>query len=368
MRRPRRREILRGQRHHRDRRVDLAASVLDGGSSVVRAVARGDPHRRLTGKLRRMPTTHTLAPDRRTLHGHFSRDLAPVLTIDPGDTVVFRTLDVGWGLEPFIADPGGERQEFPDRVSPQDDGHALVGPVAIRGARPGMTLEVRIGPTVPGAYGACFAGGRSTPVNDRLGVTSERVIHVYDLDAEAMTGRNQLGHVVALRPFMGILGVAPDDPGVLSTIPPRRWGGNIDCRELVEGSTLFLPIAVDGALFSTGDGHAAQGDGEVSGTAIECPMERVELTFALRDDLPLTTPLAATPAGWITMGFDEDLDEATLIALEAMVAVVAEREGVSRADALALCSVAVDLRVTQIVNQVRGVHAVLAPDALRRAS
>jgi acetamidase/formamidase len=140
-------------------------------------------------------------------------------------------------------------------------------------------------------------------------------------------------------------------------------GGNIDCCELVAGSTLYLPVAVDGALFSTGDGHVAQGDGKVSGTAIECPMERVELTFALRDDMPLRTPLAQTPAGWVAMGFDEDLDEAMLIALEAMVDLVAARDGVGRSDALALCSVAVDLRVTQVVNQVCGVHAVLAPDA-----
>jgi acetamidase/formamidase len=118
-----------------------------------------------------MPTTHTLEPERRTLHGHFSRDLAPVLTIDPRDTVVFRTLDVGWGLAPFTPEPG-ERRTFPGRVSPQDDGHALVGPVAIRGARPGMTLEVRIGAVTPGTFGACFAGGRSTPVNDRLGVAA----------------------------------------------------------------------------------------------------------------------------------------------------------------------------------------------------
>jgi len=109
-----------------------------------------------------MPTTYTLEPERRTLHGHFSRDLAPVLTIDPGDTVHFRTLDVGWGLEPFTPDPARERRTVP-RTSPHDDGHALTGPVAIRGARPGMTLEVRIGPTIPGLFGACFAGGRSTP-------------------------------------------------------------------------------------------------------------------------------------------------------------------------------------------------------------
>jgi acetamidase/formamidase len=313
-----------------------------------------------------MSARHSLEPERATLHGHFSCDLAPVLTIDPGDTVRFRTLDVAWGLESFAPLlEGRERQAFPGRVSPQDDGHALVGPVAIRGARAGMTLEIAIGEIVPGGFGACFAGGRRSEVNDRLGIAQERVVHAYELDPAAMTGCNQHGHVVALAPFMGILGVAPAEPGVLSTIPPRPCGGNIDCRELVAGSTLWLPIAVDGALFSTGDGHAAQGDGEVSGTAIECPIERVDLTFGLRDDLPLTTPLARTAGAWIAMGFDADLDEAALIALEAIVDLIARQHGLGRADALALASVAVDLRVTQIVNGVKGVHAVLAHDALR---
>jgi len=312
-----------------------------------------------------MATTHLLEPHRGTLHGHFARDLAPVVTIDPGDTVRFRTLASGWHLDDGPVDDVAAVPLFPGRVSPQDDGHALVGPVAIRGARPGMTLEIGIGAMVPGPVGRCFAGGRPTPLNERLGLAGDSVMHAWALDPAAGTARNQHGHTVALAPFMGVLGCAPDEPGVLSTVPPRACGGNIDCRELVAGSTLFLPIAVEGALFSTGDGHGAQGDGEVGGTAIECAMERVDLTFALRDDLPLTTPLARTPAGWVAMGFHADLDEAAAIALEAMLAFIGPRLGLGREDALALCSVAVDLRVTQIVNEVKGVHALLTPEAVR---
>jgi acetamidase/formamidase len=178
-----------------------------------------------------------------------------------------------------------------------------------------------------------------------------------------MIAGNQHGDEVAMRPFMGVLGMPPDLPGAHSTIPPRRCGGNLDCKELVTGSTLYLPIEVEGGLFSTGDGHAAQGDGEVSGTAIECPMERVELTFRLRDDLPLTTPIAHTPAGWLTLGLDEDLDRAAHIALDAMLDLIAARRGIGRRDALAIASLTVDLRVTQMVNEVRGVHAVLRPGA-----
>jgi acetamidase/formamidase len=311
-----------------------------------------------------MPTVHTLAPRRETLHGHFSRDLEPVLTIEPGDTVCFRTLDANWGFQQRAAGQAIERREFADRVFPADEGHALVGPVSIRGARRGMTLEVEIGEVTPGAYGACLVGGWPSAVNQRLGIADEGIIHVYSLDLATMTGRNQYGHTVALRPFMGVLGMPPDEPGQHSTRPPRLCGGNIDCKELVAGSTLYLPIAVDGALFSTGDGHAAQGDGECGGTAIECPIERVELTFALREDLVLATPIARTPAGWITMGFHEALDEAAMIALEAMFALISRRHRVKRVDAIALSSVAVDLRITQIVNGVAGVHALLPHAAL----
>jgi len=156
----------------------------------------------------------------------------------------------------------------------------------------------------------------------------------------------------------------PVDHGVHSTGPPRPQGGNIDCAELVAGTTLFLPILVDGGLFSAGDGHARQGDGEVSGTAIECPAEAT-LTISLADDLTLDWPVALTADAWLTFGFDEDLDRAAEIALEGMLELMRREHGLERRDSLALASVVVDLRVTQVVNGVRGVHAVLRHDAIR---
>jgi acetamidase/formamidase len=164
---------------------------------------------------------------------------------------------------------------------------------------------------------------------------------------------------------MGVMGMPPDEPGILSTYPPRVTGGNLDCKELIAGATLFLPIAVPGALFSTGDGHGVQGDGEVCGTAIECPMERVELTFHLRDDLRLSTPRAHTTEAWVTFGLHEDLNEATLIAANAMLDLMGEQYGLHRKDALALASLTMDLRITQIVNGVRGVHALLPHGAIQ---
>ena len=128
---------------------------------------------------------------------------------------------------------------------------------------------------------------------------------LWELDPDAGVGRDEFGHELDLPPFPGVLGMPPPEPGVHSTTPPRIWGGNLHCKELVVGATLFLPIPVDGALFSAGDGHAQQGDGEISHTAIECPLERLELTLAVRDDWPLATPVARTPGAWLTLGLDE---------------------------------------------------------------
>ena len=311
-------------------------------------------------------TTHHLEPERRTLHGHLSRDLPPVLTIEPGDTVVYRTLDAGWGLEaPNAVD--GDRRKFEPRIPELDAGHALVGPIAVRGAEPGMALAVRINEIRPGTYGGTYAGGWPHPINARFGIEGEGdgIVIVWELDPDTLTGRSSLGHTLALRPFMGVMGVAPAEPGTHPTAPPRNVGGNIDCKELVPGSTLYLPVEVPGALFSMGDGHGVQGDGEVCVTAIECPMERVSLTFDLRPDMRLRMPRARTAEGWLTFGFHEDLLEATMIALEGMLDLMVEQYGMARLEALGMASLAVDMRITQIVNGTRGAHAVLPHGAIR---
>ena len=151
----------------------------------------------------------------------------------------------------------------------------------------------------------------------------------------------------------------PDEPGAHSSYPPRFCGGNFDCKELGAGSRLYLPIAVEGGLFSIGDGHAAQGDGEVSGIALECPMELVEVEFHLHRNLHLSTPRAYTPVGWITFGLHDDLNEAWFIALEGMLELMKELHGLGQNEALAMASLVVDLRITQVVNGVCGVHAIL---------
>jgi acetamidase/formamidase len=304
--------------------------------------------------------THRIEPDERTLHGVFDRALPPVLEVDSGDTVVLRTLDAGWSLEPHSA-PGVVTR----RVERERPGHALCGPIAVRGAEPGMTLEIRIGQLQPDTWGWTRSGGGPDPLYERLGVAAGPPhFSLWRLDPDALSGTDQDGHTVRLRPFMGVMGTAPAEPGEHSTAPPRPCGGNMDCRELVSGSSLFLPVLVPGALLSVGDGHAAQGDGEVSGTAIECPMAVCELTLVLHRDLALAMPRAETPAGSLTFGFDPDLNEAMATALDAMVDLLASRLDLDRRQALALASVAVDLRITQVANRTWGVHALLPPDAI----
>jgi len=310
-------------------------------------------------------TLHEIPLERRTLHGHFSRDLEPVAEVRPGDVIRFATLDAGWGVEPPRED-GSQRERFSPLDEELDAGHALIGPVAVLGAVAGQTLAVGIEEVRVGPFGWSVAGGWSTPLNDRLGVgEGESRVLAWELDADAGVGRDRDGREVALAPFLGVLGMPPAEPGIHPTGPPRAWGGNLDCKELVVGTTLFLPIPVDGALFSAGDGHALQGDGEVSSTAIECPLDRAQLSLSLRDDFELAAPIARTRDSWLAFGLGETLDEAAGNAIEGMLRLMERELGLERRDALALASLVVDLRITQVVNGVQGVHAVLRDDAIR---
>jgi acetamidase/formamidase len=304
--------------------------------------------------------THHLGPTPGTVTDVFSRELPAVLTVDPGDTIVVRSLDASGHLE---------RQRTPGEARPQmfsgRRGHCLTGPIWVRDAEPGMMLAVRLVSLRPDEWGWTVAAARDTPLNRRLGVADGPPAWLlWELDADAMTGTNDRGLTLDLAPFLGVIGMPPDEEGEHSTIPPRPSGGNIDCRELVAGSTLYIPVTVPGARLCLGDGHAAQGDGEVCGTAIECAMT-TELTVDLVTDPPVPTVHAVTPAGRITFGLSADLNEATAQALEAMLGWLQTLYDVDKTTALALASPVVDLRVTQVANQVWGVHAVLPDGALR---
>ena len=262
--------------------------------------------------------------------GFFSRDYEPVVTVEPGEPVVFSALNAGWRWEPEVQEP-----------EPDGAGHALYGPIEVRGARAGGALAVRIDEVTPRSWGATFAPD---------------VKLMWSLEGD--TWVSERGARVAAAPFLGVIGMPPPEPGEHSTGPPRKWGGNIDCKLLVAGTTLYLPIPVDGALLLAGDGHGTQGDGEVSGTAIECPVERARLSFEV-SELELRSPIARIDGAWVAFGFDEDLDAAAEQATETMLDLMERELGVSCAEARALASVSVDLHVTQVVNEVKGVHAIL---------
>jgi acetamidase/formamidase len=290
----------------------------------------------------------------------FTAELPPVLTIDPGDTLTVRSLDASGYLSRQTT-PGEQQPKMFDEAR----GHCLTGPIAVRGVQPGDVLAIHLVSLTPDPWGWTVAGALKSPITERLGVTDQPAWLLWDLDPDGGTGRCNGGFTRDLAPFLGVIGVAPESSGEHSTIPPRAvGGGNIDCKSLVAGSTLYLPVAVADAMLSLGDGHAAQGDGEVGGTAIECPMTTTLIVDLVREPRPIESIHAETPDGRITFGFDADLNVATGDALDAMVRWMQAILDVGKSTALALASTAVDLRVTQVANQTWGVHAVLPAGAL----
>ena len=305
-------------------------------------------------------TTHTIEPNEGTVHYDFDRSRAPIVTIASGDTVILSTLDASGHIEGPRDDgtPAAKLRENPP-------GHALCGPIAIEGARAGQTLKIDIVDVRPGTWGWTVGAGWSTPLNDQLALSdAPGCMLMWEMDVDAGTAVDQFGHRVQLSPFMGVIGMPPAEDGAHNTAPPRACGGNLDCKELVAGTTLYLPVSNDGVLLSIGDGHALQGDGEVSCTAIECPMDRVEVVLTVVDSPAVVMPRAWTPDAWITFGLDEDLREATRTAIDQMLDFMVE-DGVakSRSEAITLASLLVDMRITQLVNGTVGVHAMLRHDA-----
>lgn len=300
--------------------------------------------------------------------GFFDAALAPVLEVDSGATVVIDTVSGGPDQLPpanagFEVPP--ELHDIHARSPRQLPGHILTGPVAVAGAKPGDVLEVQILDVQlrqNWGYNLIRPLAGTLPDDFQTGRTV-----TIPLDRAAMTARLSWGLDLPLRPFFGVMGVAPPPNwGRISTIQPRAHGGNLDNKELVAGSTLYLPVFAEGAMFSCGDGHGAQGDGEVCITAIETALQGT-FRLVLRKDLGLTYPRAETPTHLITMGMHEDLDRCAEMALRDMIGWICARTGLSREDAYMLCSLAGDLRITQTVNGNKGVHMMLQTALLQGA-
>ena len=314
--------------------------------------------------------THRLdaAPD--TVHwGFFDAALKPLMTIDSGDTVTISTVS---GSPPQMPKPwNGTTLVIPKALSaihaavqPKLGPHICTGPIAVRGAKAGQVLEVRIKQIdLHYDWGYNMIRPLAGALPDDFHAV--RLLHI-PLDRERMVALLPWGAEIPLRPFFGVTAVAPPPAwGAVSTAPPRKNGGNLDNKELVAGTTLYLPIHVDGALFSVGDGHGAQGDGEVCITAIETGLIGT-FELILRKDMTLEWPMAETPTHVMTMAFDPDLDDCVVIALRDMIKLICARTGISREDAYTLCSLAADLRVTQVVNGAKGIHVMLEKKLLQK--
>ena len=309
-----------------------------------------------------MPQHHHLKASGQNCHwGFFDAKLKPVLTVASGDSVTIDTVtgapevhpkaSSGFSTPPEIADVHANAQ----KTLP---GHILTGPVAIDGAKPGHVLEVRIKDVqLRQDWGYNVIRPLSGTLQDDFHET--RLLHI-PLDLNARQARLPWGKSLDLAPFFGVMGTAPlPGWGRLTSLVPRAFGGNLDNKELVAGATLYLPVFVKGGLFSCGDGHGAQGDGEVCVTAIETALQGT-FEFILRKDLTFTYPRAETPTHYITMAMDPDLDRCVEVALRDMIKLIGEKAGLSREDAYTLCSLAADLRVTQTVNGNKGIHCMLA--------
>lgn len=302
---------------------------------------------------------HHLPASVETCHwGWFSADLKPQLSVRPGDRVTIETVS---GAEDVLPGEGfhvpPELFEIHARSERMQPGHILTGPVAIEGAEPGDLLEVRIHEVnLRQDWGWNF-------IRPLAGTLPEDFPKRHDtnipLNAETMTGRLPWGLDLPLRPFFGVMGVAPPaEWGRVSSIQPRAFGGNLDNKELVAGTTLYLPVFVPGALFSCGDGHGAQGDGEVNVTAIETALQGV-FEFHLHKGVHASQPSAETPTHLITMFMHPDLDRCAEEALRQMIALIVARAKITREEAYMLCSLAADLRITQTVNGNKGVHCMI---------
>jgi len=301
---------------------------------------------------------HISASVKNCAWGFFDAEREPVLTIKSGDTVMIDTVSGGPEALPGKGfDVPSELLDIHARSERPMPGHILTGPVAVEGLVPGSVLEVRIEEVTlrqDWGYNAMRPLAGTLPYE----IEQARIVTL-PLNRAAMTARLPWGRDLPLAPFFGVMGVAPPPHwGKISSIQPRMHAGNIDNKELVAGTTLYLPIFNEGGLFSCGDGHAAQGDGEVCVTAIETAL-RGTFRLIARNDMNLHYPRAETPSHYITMGMDPDLDRCVEIALLGMLDLIEQIAGLSRADAYMLCSIAGDLRITQTVNGCKGVHMML---------
>lgn len=352
--------MSRSRRNVRGSRSGVVASLLVGVAIVAPGAASAQD-----GVAHRLP----LSPE--NIHwGYYDASLEPVLTIRSGDRVHFENM-LARGLERLRLAGFDESRFLQSMIAVEEaetvriGAHPLNGPIFVEGAEPGDVLEVRIteiGFLTPYGVSGFLPGGGTLP--DDFPSAALRRFEI-DTIAGTATMSGVDGVTIPVRPFFGSIGVAPPRlSGRINSRAPGYHVGNLDNKELVEGSTIYLPVHVEGGLLSIGDGHAAQGDGEVSGTAIETSLYGT-IEVVVRKDARLRWPRAETATHYISMGLDPDLDEAARMATREMIDFLVTELGMDRADAYVLCSVALDLRVTQLVDGTKGVHGMLSKTLFR---
>jgi acetamidase/formamidase len=333
--------------------VVLACVGLAGANAQGVAPASSTP-----GRLHLLPATMDT-----TQWGWFDNAQKPVLVVNPGDTIVLETMM--HFHDKFV--PGFNLDQLA-RIRADNPGrgaHTLTGPIYVEGAEPGDVLKVRINKIVPRAYGLNmnipgFAG--QFPKEFPQG----QIKYVY-LDWDKKIAEFLPGVYVPLRPFPGTLGVARAEPGRYSTVPPGRYAGNLDIRELTEGTALHVPVFVKGGLLWASDGHAAQGNGEINLTGIETAFKELNITVEVIKGKSLEWPRIETPTHWLSVGYDQDLNKALEILKAETAKIIVEQRRVSASDAAGLMVRMWDCRIAEVVNVVKGAYCFNAKDAKAKA-
>ena len=352
----------------RERRSLLRAGGLLGALAAVgpafAAVARAQPRPAAPASGAARPAgeegrVHSVPSMEDTVRrGVIDSTLPDILEVDSGDVVVYPDT---WTHFLNRVQPGVSIEELAQmrRDNPGKGPHSVIGPVGVRGAEPGDMLVVRFLRLLPIDWGVNFNNPGDLGTGALPEEFPEGQVRYFDLDLAAMTAEFLPGISLPLAPFQGLFGLAPPQGGVVNSVPPGQHAGNLDLRDLIEGSILYIPVWQPGARIYTGDSHALQGDGEVNLTALETAMREVRVQVHLHKQVGWQWPFAETDTHWYALGMDRDLGEAFKIALRNALDFLEHRAGLTRLDAYSLASMAVSFRVTQVVDIAKGVHAMI---------
>jgi acetamidase/formamidase len=339
--------------------LTLAVGLALAGTAAAQTPGPVDPSLRVVPSPRPGKTHILPATLETTQWGWFNNAQEPVLRINSGDTVVMETMMhshnqviPGTTIEQIKK----LRTDYPGRGP-----HTLTGPIYVEGAEPGDVLKVHYNKIVPRAYGTNFnVPGMFGQFPDRF---PDGQVKYFYLDLDKKTAEFAPGIVIPLRPFPGTTGVARAEPGQYSSVPPGRFAGNLDIREMVEGTTLYVPVFVKGALLWTGDSHAAQGNGEINLTALETAYKEFNITVSVEKTMKLEWPRVETPTHWISVGYDQDLNKAFDLLKSETVKLISERRKVGAAEAEQIMTRTWDCRISEVVNVVKGTYCMNPKDA-----